>query len=84
MKPKPEITIDEWLGELLAAQEQSADGFATVQEIAAACGHGVAWVREKLQHAKAGGRLQCAVVQRAALDSRACKVPAYKITRGGK
>jgi hypothetical protein len=60
------------------ASETPADA-RTVEELAAACGHDVKWVRKRLAQLKAEGKVEVIKVRRYRLDDQSYTAPAYRL-----
>ena len=84
MNRKQEITIEEWLSELVAASKSAPPEGESAGEIAARTGININRVRDNLRIGIAAGRIAVASARRPSIDGRMVAVPVYRVVKGKK
>lgn len=74
----PEITVNEWLDELVALGKRNDEG-STAKELADSAGCSVKIMLVRLGQAKSLGRLEVGFRTTSRLDGRSLQVPVYRV-----
>lgn len=79
MSKSTEISVNEWLDELVALGRKNDEGHTTA-ELAAAAGCTVKAMCARLNQARALGRLTLGFRSIQRIDGRMCQTPVYRVT----